>query len=100
MACFAALTHREHFACVFELPLRMSDCSRNPQVIATIGHLRKLTRDNTGLRKSFIHIPQWAGTAGIGKMYSGCGLTLRHISNTIYSNEGKRHTAQVRTLKG
>ena len=70
----------------------------NPQVVAAIGHLRELARNDPRAGEGLVDIPQWAGAAVIGKVHAGGGLPLGHIACTIHAHEGKGNAAQVIAL--
>ena len=72
----------------------------NPQVVAAIGHLRELARDDTWTGEGLVDIPQRAGAAVIGKVHAGGGLPLGHIAGAIHAHEGKRNAAQIIALQG
>lgn len=75
------------------------DRASNPEVSAAVGHLCDLGHDLARIRERLVDVPQRARTAAGGEVESGGGLTLRHVSGTVDTDEHERNPAKFGALQ-
>ena len=76
-----------------------ADGSCDPQIGASVGHLRHLGQDAAGLGEGFVNIPERARTAHAGKVKVGRRLALGDIACAIDPDEKEGHAQRPRPLK-